>query len=75
MTSSEDRWTYPAEGEDPRDAEPAQQDAEATAEREATRHVTHEQDADGEQGLSSDRPGVDPSDRHHTAEGGLPAAD
>lgn len=61
MTSSDDRWTYPADGQDPR-------------EDEAARHVTHQQVVEREQGLSSDRPGIDPSDRDRDG-AGLPTAD
>ena len=75
MTSSEDRWVYPADGEDPREADRAQQDGEAMAEREATRQVSHDQDVERDQGLSADRPGVDPSDRERDGDGGLPTAD
>ena len=75
MTSSEDRWVYPADGEDRREADRAQQDSEAMAEREATRQVSHDQDVEREQGLSADRPGIDPSDRERDGEGGLPTAD
>lgn len=74
MTSSEDRWVYPAEGDDPRDIDRETTDAEAMVVREATRHVTHDQDVERDQGLSSDKPGVDPSDRDHADEG-LPTTD
>ena len=69
MTSSEDRWVYPADGEDPREADREQQDGDAMAEREATRPVSHEQDVERDQGLSADRPGVDPSDRDRDRDG------
>ena len=75
MTSSEDRWVYPAEGADPRDADQAQQDAEAMAQRESTRTVSHDQAVERDQGLSSDQPGVDPSDRERDGEGGMPTDD
>ena len=65
MTSSEDRWVYPAEGEDPRDLD----DAEAHAAGVADRQTTRDQDAERTQGLSSDKPGVDPSDRERESGG------
>ena len=37
MTSSQDRWVYPADGDDPRDIDRENTDGEAMAEREATR--------------------------------------
>ncbi len=64
-TSSEDRWVYPAEGADPRD----QDDADAHAESVQERQVTRDQPVERDQGLSSDRPGVDPSDREREAGG------
>lgn len=63
MTSSEDRWVYPPEGEDPRDIDREQTDADTVADRDADRQVSHDQDVERDQGLSSDQPGVDPSDR------------
>jgi hypothetical protein len=74
MTSSEDRWVNPADGEDPREADRAQQDGEAMAEREATRQVSHDQDVEREQDLSADRPGADPSNRDRDDQG-QPTAD
>lgn len=71
MTSSEDRWVYPAEGVDPREIDRETSDADAMAEREATRAVTHDQEPVRNQGLSSDRPGVDVSER----EAGTPRAE
>ena len=72
MTSSEDRWVYPADGEDPREADREQQDGDAMAEREAARPVSHDQDIERDQGLSADRPGVDPSDRERDGQRGQP---
>jgi len=60
MTSSEDRWVYPPEGEDPRDAD---RDKERGHQAERPRQVTHDQDPERTQGLSSDKPGVDVSER------------
>jgi hypothetical protein len=34
--------------------------------------VSHDQEVEGTSGLSSDKPGVDPSNRHHPDEGGTP---
>jgi hypothetical protein len=63
MTSSEDRYVKPPAGEDPREIDREQTDAELVAERAATRQVSHPQDAEGAQGISSDAPGFDASDR------------
>jgi hypothetical protein len=63
MTSSQDRYVKPAAGEDPRTIDREQTDAELVAERAATRQVSHPQEAEGAQGISSDAPGVDASDR------------
>ena len=68
---SEDRWTYPAEGDDSRDIDREQTDPETVAAKQAERHVTHEQEAEGQQGTTADAPGRDPSDRHHPG-GGQP---
>lgn len=59
MTSSEDRWVYPPEGEDPRDLDDATRHAESVE----GRQVTRDQDVERDQGLSSDKPGVDVSER------------
>ncbi len=64
MTSSEDRWVHPAEGEDPRDLDDATRHAESVE----GRQTSHDQDAEREQGLSSDKPGVDVSGREVAAE-------
>jgi len=58
MTSgaSEDRYTYPTEGERPLD------DARIEADP-AERPVSHDQDVERSQGTSADAPGFDPSDR------------
>jgi hypothetical protein len=74
MTSSQDRWVYPTDSDDPRDVDRETTDAEAMTERETTRNVSHDQAVEGEQGLSSDKPGVDPSDRRHPQDGGVPTA-
>ncbi len=67
---SEDRWTYPAEGDDSRDIDREQTDAATVAAKQAERHVTHEQPAEGQQGTSADAPGKDPSG--HDDDGGQP---
>ena len=63
MTSSEDRWTYPAEGADPRDRD----DERVHADEVEQRQVSHDQDVERDQGLSSDKPGVDVSEREVAA--------
>lgn len=70
MTSSEDRWTYPADGEDPRDIDAETQDPTQMSKRQQTRHVSHDADdeAGGESGLSSDSPGANPADRDQVDE-------
>jgi hypothetical protein len=67
MTSSADRYTKPAAGEDPREIDRELTDAEFAARREANRQVTHAQEPVGEQGISSDAPGFDPSNRDQAA--------
>jgi hypothetical protein len=67
MTSSEDRYTKPVAGEDPREIDDELTDPEFVAEREATRQVSHPQDAEGQQGISSDAPGFDASNRDQVA--------
>jgi hypothetical protein len=66
--TSEDRYTYPAEGDDPRDIDREVTDADAMRHREATRQVTHPQEREREQGTSADRPGFDPADRERADE-------
>jgi len=76
MTSSEDRYVNPAAGEDPREIDRELTDAEFVAGREAGRQVSHQQEAEGAQGISSDAPGVDASDRDRaTAAGSAGSAD
>jgi hypothetical protein len=70
MTSSEDRYVKPAAGEDPREIDRELTDAEFVAGREAGRQVSHQQEAEGAQGISSDAPGVDASDRDRAAPAG-----
>lgn len=65
MTTSEQRWVHPAENEDPRDLD----DTQAHAERVEHRQTTHDQPVERSQGLSSDRPGLDPSDREREIDG------
>jgi hypothetical protein len=74
MTSSEDRWVYPARGVDPREIDRETTDAEKMAERETTRNVSHDQEPVRSQGLTSDKPGVDVSEREES-ERGLPTTD
>jgi len=68
---SEDRWTYPPEGDDPRDIDREGVDPEATEEAREARQVTHDQEQERRQGTSADAPGVDPADRE-VDEGGQP---
>ena len=71
--SSEDRWTYPAEGDTPAEADREQTDPEAVARTQDERAVTHPQHRERAQGLTSDAPGEDPSDRER--DGGQPTYD
>ena len=61
---SEDRYTQPTEGDDPRERDEEFTDSEAMAARQRERQVTNAQDAEGAQALSSDAPGRNPADRH-----------
>jgi hypothetical protein len=63
MTTSDDRYVKPADGEDPRDIDREFSDADVVARRQAERQVSHPQDREGEQGISSDAPGLDASNR------------
>jgi hypothetical protein len=63
MTRSDDRWVYPAEGEDPRDIDREATHAAIVEAKQSGRQVTHDQQPERSQGLSSDRPGVDVSER------------
>jgi hypothetical protein len=77
MTSSQDRYTKPADGEDPRDIDREFSDAEVVARRTAERQVSHPQEREGEQGTSADSPGFDAADRDRvddTAEEGVVGA-
>lgn len=74
MTTSGDRYVKSADGEDPRDIDRELTDAEVVARREATRQVTHEQEAKGEQGLSTDAKGFDAADRDTVDADEAPAA-
>jgi|KBSSwiStaDraftv2_1062776.scaffolds.fasta_scaffold5049309_1 hypothetical protein len=75
MTTSGDRYVKPADGEDPRDIDRELTDAEVVARREATRQVSHQQEAKGEQGLSSDAKGFDAADRDTVGAEERPATD
>lgn len=66
--SSDDRYTYPASGEDPRDIDRERTDAEKMAEAERDRAVSHPQETERDQGTSADRPGLDPADREREVE-------
>ena len=66
MTSSEDRWVYPAEGADPRDADAVKDEAARQ------RAVSHPQETERSQGTSADSPGFDPSDRERADDAAAP---
>ena len=68
MTTSDDRYVKPAAREDPRDIDREFTDADLVARRQAERQVSHPQEAEGEQGISADSPGVDASSRDHVDE-------
>jgi hypothetical protein len=71
MTSSgtsDDRYTYPADGDDPRDIDRERTDEQKMAEAARDRAVTHPQDTERDQGTSADQPGLDPSDREREIE-------
>lgn len=72
MTSSADRYTKPASGEDPRLIDRDRTDAEQMARRERERTVSHPQEREGGQGTSADAPGFDPSDRERAPEAAPP---
>jgi hypothetical protein len=63
MTSSEDRYVKPTEGEDPREIDREFTDAELVAKRQAERAVSHPQESEGDQRLTSDAPGVNVAER------------
>jgi hypothetical protein len=69
MTSSEDRYVKPTEAEDPREIDREFTDANLVAKRQADRAVTHPQDSAGEQGLSTDAPGVNVATRQNDDDG------
>ena len=60
---SEDRYTYPAEEDDPREVDREFTDAEHQAKLAEERHVTHAQKPLRKQGTSADTPGRNPADR------------
>jgi hypothetical protein len=61
---SEDRYTYPTDGGDPRERDEEFTDAEEMAKRQRERQVTHAQEPERDQATSADAPGVNPADRH-----------
>ena len=61
---SEDRYTHPTAGGDPRDRDEEFTDSEEMAKRQRERQVTHAQEADGVQATTADAPGTNPADRH-----------
>jgi hypothetical protein len=60
---SEDRYTYPATEDDPREGDRELTDAERQARLAEERQVTHPQKPQRSQGTSADAPGNDPADR------------
>jgi hypothetical protein len=60
---SEDRYTHPTEGADPRDRDDEFTDTEEMAKRQRERQVTHPQEPERDQATSADAPGVNPADR------------
>ena len=60
---TEDRYTYPAEGEDPRERDEEFTDAAEMARVQRERHVTNPQEPERDQGTSADAPGRNPADR------------
>lgn len=66
MTSSEDRYVKPVEGEDPRAIDREMTDAEPAVARAARRAVSHPQQREHDQGTTADEPGADPSDRERS---------
>jgi len=56
------RWTKPGgeHGEDPRDIDEERRDPQRTRLAAENRPVVNDQEPVGEQGVSSDKPGVDP---------------
>jgi hypothetical protein len=61
---SEDRYTHPTDGGDPRERDEEFTESEEMARVQSERQVTHPQTADGAQGTSADAPGTNPADRH-----------
>ena len=60
---TEDRYTYPTDGEDPRTRDEEFTDAEEMERVQQERNVTRPQSPEGDRGTSSDSPGRNPSDR------------
>jgi hypothetical protein len=60
---TQDRYTHPAEGEDPRERDREFSDVDEVAQTESERHVTNRQRPDRQQGTSADAPGTNPADR------------
>ena len=60
---SEDRYTYPTDGEDPHERDEEFTDAEKMARLARERQVTNPQEPEREQATSADSPGHNPADR------------
>jgi hypothetical protein len=60
---SEDRYTHPTDGEDPRERDEEFTDPEKMAKLARERQVTNPQEPEREQATSADSPGRNPADR------------
>jgi hypothetical protein len=67
---SEDRWTYPAEGDTSGDIDREMTDPESVAAKQEQRIVVNPQEPSSHQGHSADAMGTNPSDRRHEEGGG-----
>jgi hypothetical protein len=52
--------TYDEDADDPRDIDAERQDPERVREEAEARPLVHDQAPDGDQGITTDKPGVDP---------------
>jgi hypothetical protein len=60
---SEDRYTHPTDGADPRERDEEFTDAGEMARLQRERQVTNSQEPEGDQATSADSPGFNPADR------------
>jgi hypothetical protein len=63
---TEDRYTYPAEGDDPRERDEEFTESDEMLRVQRERHVTNPQEPERDQGTSADAPGRNPADRGAT---------